>query len=147
MVQVHRDDLEFLNKLISDGDKTRGKLTSTILTLYGAVSSGLFLLVSKAPPHLSAYPRTLFIIVALSAVLIVLFALGEKMLDYFAHVQVGSQHAKNIRESKTYNTTGKYQSLAPNKITTIFLKTVPWILLTLVFINILGAGLFIISRA
>ena len=82
MALVSKHDLELLNELTVAGDNSRRNLTSTLLTLYGAVTSGLFLLVSTSGRTiigLDFREKVLLIAVAFSAILIVFLALIEKI--------------------------------------------------------------------
>jgi hypothetical protein len=145
MVQVTRHDIQLLNELIKSGDKSRDGLMSTLVTVYGAVSSGLFLLATSASPAKLASTKSekvLFIVVSLSAVLIVFLSLTGKIFVYFANIEVGKEHSKRISEPQTRDA----YALSPKRITGFFLTAIPWSLLTLLTINVIGIASHIVIR-
>ncbi len=145
MVQVNLHDVELLNDLTKRSDKSRESLTSTLLTVYGAVVSGLFLLVTTSnslKTELSSSEKFIFLVISLSAISIVFMSLLEKLLMFFASVQVGKKQAKKMREGLS----SKITVLNPNTLTTSIIKLIPWLLILLLTINVLAIGCYIVSR-
>jgi hypothetical protein len=144
-ITVKRDDLTFLNELTSKSDNSRSKLSSVLITVYGAVTSGLFFLVSGSELALDANNKRFFVIVVISSVLIVFTALLEKVFDYFALVQVGKNHVKNIKDYTTYSQTGHYNKLSPNTVTSLVLSAIPVSQLILLIVNALSVLFYILT--
>jgi hypothetical protein len=142
MVQVTHQDLEYLNELTAAGDKARAELTSTMLTIYAALSSGLFLLLSNGTfkvSTLNGASKVALLITTLSATSIVLVSAIEKIADHAAQVQVGKEFAKRVRNGAS----NVKKPLKPGKYTTLYLIVAPILLLCLIVINAISASVYI----
>jgi len=144
MVKVSQGDLETLNRLTAEGDETRRKLTATLLTIYAVLSSGIFLFVSSdvyqnSNPSISL--KISLFLTAISSTGIVFVSALEKIVDYFAKVQIGKSHAKNVREGTT-STPQSPKLLSPNNLTVSTLTAIPWTLFFLVILSAVSASAY-----
>lgn len=141
-MMVDRHDLELLNQLTKEGDDARRKLAGTMLTFYGAISSGVFVFVTSGQLELSQIERIFLLSFIITSLAIVLVSLLELIIDYTAKVQVGKLHARQIREGNT----NKPSFLAPNAAVTFMLKAIPWAIASLILFNIVSIGIYTILR-
>ena len=143
-ITVHRDDLEILNKLTKSTDTSRSDLSTIFLTVYGAATSGLFLLsLNSESLDLIKSNRFNFLVVVFSSIFLVLLSLLEKTFDYFAHLEVGKMHVENIKNANTFSRSGKYSALSPNKLTEVVLGSVPKLQLAALAVNVVSMFSFI----
>ena len=135
-MRVNLSQIETLNLLSSNIDKSRNHLTTTLLSIYSALTSGLFLFASTNKITDKAW----FSIVVLSSILIVSLCSLDKFLDYIASGQAQIEYVRELKENKQITV------VSSNDITAKVMKTVPWLLIFTLIVNVTGAAGYIISK-
>jgi len=139
------NDIEMLNRLMKTSDEKRDTLTTTLITIYGAASSGLFLLIATKDPRellQGKYQSISFIAVLLSSVAIVFLSILEKLLMFFASRQVTQNHIANIKS----NNHKRITSLKPKRVNITLIKIIPWVLLGLIALNAFAICCYAVAR-
>ncbi|OGL37932.1 hypothetical protein A3J32_01880 [Candidatus Saccharibacteria bacterium RIFCSPLOWO2_02_FULL_46_7] len=107
-----------------------------MLSIYSALTSGLFLFASTNKITDKAW----FSIVVLSSILIVSLCSLDKFLDYIASGQAQIEYVRELKENKQITV------VSSNDITAKVMKTVPWLLIFTLIVNVTGAAGYIISK-
>jgi hypothetical protein len=135
MARVSTQDVALMNELIVRSDEARNKVSTTLITIYGAATSGLFTLIIGAPTSIASFinaERILFLTVLITSVLIVFISIMHKILTYFSIKQVGEVHAQRMREERTHIAGG----LFPNHHISSIILAIPFMQSFLILTNI-----------
>jgi len=137
-MNITNEDVKAYNELAGSTREARARFTNALLTLYGAVVSGLFIFIStsSAIARLTSVQKNMLAGILLSAVAIVLLCLAEKVCTYFGNDQMGK---KFVEEVKTNN---RIRSVKPNKLTGTILKTIPVALILLITANAVAVCIY-----
>ncbi|MBU4380736.1 hypothetical protein L6255_04420 [Candidatus Parcubacteria bacterium] len=86
------------NELVEEADKSRLAFSATALTIYTALSSGLFLLSTNLKFN-DCTEKTSFFVVAVTSMLIVLLSLIERYAYFLIADNKGKLYTNKIRET------------------------------------------------
>lgn len=123
--------MQLYNSLSDSAKSARSHFTNALLTLYGAVVSGLFIFIStsEAAVRLSMSQKIMLVTILLSAVTIVFICLMEKGLTYFGDSQMLSSYVDQVSKGQ------RSGQLLPGRFARIALKFIPALLVLLIFTN------------
>jgi hypothetical protein len=145
---INQNDKELFNQLRGNSDSKRAHFTSTLLTVFAAELTGVFVFaLSDKLAVVSGLSRFLVLITGATALFIILCSVYEKGFDYFSAEQVSQKHVDNINNQREPGETFKSDlPLYPNKWTGRLLKYIPSVLLILISLNGISIILFLIVR-
>jgi len=132
---------ETYTKLVGNADQNRLSFSGTALTIYTALSSGLFLLSTNLLFN-NMTEKLSFFIVVITSVLIVLFSLTERYAYFLIANNIGDFYTKKVRE------TGEHFSgqMGGTSIQTKLASVPVHFIMLFIFINLVSSVIFIYSR-
>lgn len=132
---------ETYNQLMGKTDESRLLFSGTALTIYTALSSGLFLL-STSLEYNNNVEKVLFFVILTSSVLVVFFAMIERYAYYLISNNIGKTYTTKVKETGEHYSQPMGGTAFQSKLASIPIH----LILVLIIVNLSSSVMFAYAR-